>query len=486
MAYPKHNKSNIYHHKSNCYIKNRMNNQEIIELSKKYEDRKYFEKDPVSFLWKYKDKRDIEVAAVICSILAFGNRQQIYKACEKTLAIMGDSPYQWIMSKKYPLSFGEDKCWYRMLTNFDLANICYFLKQIYTNFDSLEECITHAMKSVGIFDTYIEVLINIFYGCKGIPKETKSCCKRLCLMLRWLVRQNSPVDVGIWKSLDQSKLLLPLDVHSLNTLREIGAIKRKSNDMKTVIEATNWAKNICPDDPASLDFYLFGKSYEEAHPEEFEEDIEVPMNPNQILLVSVYQVMALNEMCNCCVLDIEPSIFNKDKETKKLYYAAKKRVNRYQREVNNLTISSGTVYADFNDSFDVYIQPLLFKYRQALEDYLSTIKGVENPYFASLVELARSMTKLSIIEISNRIKECIKFAEDSIALRHYKQKELLDIINNLAKWVFRKAEDIDYNDSPECVEAYRNLVDAYQNPNLIGECIIKAQQLNNDNNESKI
>lgn len=213
---------------------------------------------------------------------------------------------------------------------------------------------------------------------------------------------------------------------------------------------------------------------------------EVTMNPNQILLVSVYQVMALNEMCNCCVLDIEPSIFNKDKETKKLYYAAKKRVNRYQREVNNLTISSGTVYADFNDSFDVYIQPLLFKYRQALEDYLSTIKGVENPYFASLVELARSMTKLSIIEISNRIKECIKFAEDSIALRHYKQKELLDIINNLVKWVFRKAEDIDYNDSPECVEAYRNLVDAYQNPNLIGECIIKAQQLNNDNNESKI
>lgn len=99
MAYPKHNKSNIYHHKFNCYIKIRMNNQEIIELSKKYEDRKYFEKDPVSFLWKYKDKRDIEVAAVICSILAFGNRQQIYKACEKTLAIMGDSPYQWIMSK---------------------------------------------------------------------------------------------------------------------------------------------------------------------------------------------------------------------------------------------------------------------------------------------------------------------------------------------------------------------------------------------------
>lgn len=231
---------------------------------------------------------------------------------------------------------------------------------------------------------------------------------------------------------------------------------------------------------------LFGKSYEEAHPEEFEEPEEVPMKPNQILLVSVYQVMALNEMCNCCVLDIEPSIKNKDKETKKLFYAAKKRVNWYQKEVNNLTISSGTVYVDFNDSLDLYTKPLLLKYQQALENYLSTIKGVENPYFASLVEVARSMTKLSITEISNRIKECIKFAEDSAALRHYKQQELLDIINNLVKWVFRKAEDINYNDSSECVEAYKNLVDAYQNPNIIGECIIKAQQLNDKEDESKI
>lgn len=455
-------------------------------LIKKYENRKYFEKDPVSFLWRYKDKRDIEIAAVICSTLAFGNRQQIYKACEKTLAIMRESPYEYIIKKKWIKSDNSLKCWYRMLKWYDFDALCFMLKQIFKNFNTLEDFINHLIEYEGGFDSYIDILLRIFIRCNGIPKNNKSCCKRLCLMLRWLVRQNSPIDVGIWKSLDQSKLLLPLDVHSLNTLREIGAIKRKSNDMKTVIEATEWAKEICPNDPTSLDFYLFGKSYEEAHPEEFEEPEEVPMKPNQILLVSVYQVMALNEMCNCCVLDIEPSIKNKDKETKKLFYAAKKRVNWYQKEVNNLTISSGTVYADFNDNLDVYIQPLLFKYRQALEDYLSTIKGVENPYFASLVEVARSMTKLSITEISNRIKECIKFAEDSIALRHYKQKELLDIINNLANWVFRKTEDINYNDSSECVEAYKNLVDAYQNPNIIGECIIKAQQLNDKEDESKI
>lgn len=72
---------------------------DIKSLISKYEDKKFFANDPVSLLWRYKDKRDIEIAAVICSTLAFGNRTQIYKACEKTLAIMGDSPCEWIMSK---------------------------------------------------------------------------------------------------------------------------------------------------------------------------------------------------------------------------------------------------------------------------------------------------------------------------------------------------------------------------------------------------
>lgn len=174
-----------------------MTTENIKSLIDKYEDRKFFEKDPVSFLWKYKDKRDIEVAAVICSTLAFGNRQQIYKACKKTLAIMGDSPYQWIMSKKYPVHIGDDGCWYRMLKKFDFSNICYFLRQIYEKFDSLEDCIINAMNEYSEFTSYIEVLCAIFNGCNGIPKDTKSCCKRLNLMLRWLVRQNSPVDVGI-------------------------------------------------------------------------------------------------------------------------------------------------------------------------------------------------------------------------------------------------------------------------------------------------
>lgn len=448
------------------------------EIIPKYENKKYFEKDPVSFLWKYKDKRDIEVAAVICSVLAFGNRQQIYKACEKTLALMGDSPYKWVMDQSYRISL-KDKCWYRMLRYFDLENIRYFLKQIYTNFESLEDCIIDGMNKHDGFTSYIEVLLAIFHGCNGIPKDDKSCCKRINLMLRWLVRQNSSIDVGIWKKLDQSKLLLPLDVHSLNTLREIGAIKRKSNDMKTVIEATNWAKNICPDDPASLDFYLFGKSYEEAHPEEFKEsDPKIPLTPQQIILISTYVVLYVNELCNVCVLDLNTMMPNRDSETKKIYKASVRRVREYQKIVNKICSTSGNVYPNFCDSLDVFVMPALKEYQEAIEEYLDTLPGeFGNTYFLSHVEVARSMTHYSIWETAHRVADSFKYTNNAISLSEYKQKELFSILTNLTKWCFRKAPDIDYNDQPKIVAAYEKLDSILTNPEIISKCIIKAQEL---------
>lgn len=457
-----------------------MNMENFKELTLKYENRKYFQrKDPVSFLWKYKDKRDIEVAAVICSTLAFGNRQQIYKACEKTLALMGDSPYKYVMGdSKFVLS-DDVRCWYRMLKKFDFYNICYFLKQVYERFDSLEDCIIETMNEYVEFTSYIEVLCAIFNGCNGIPKDTKSCCKRLNLMLRWLVRQNSPIDVGIWKSLDQSKLLIPCDVHVLNKARELGYIKRKSNDMKTCIELTNKCRELVPSDPASIDFALFGMGYEEAHPEEFEEsDPKIPLTPQQIILISTYAVLYVNELCNVCVLDLNTMMPNRDSETKKIYKAAFKRVREYQKIVNKISSTSGNIYSNFCDLFDVYVMPVLKEYQESIEEYLDTLPGeFGNTYFLSHVEVARSMTHYSIWETAYRVADSFKYTNNAISLSKYKQKELFIILTNLTKWCFRKAPDIDYNYQPKIVAAYEKLDSILTNPEIISKCIIKAQEL---------
>lgn len=82
---------------------------------------------------------------------------------------------------------------------------------------------------------------------------------RLNMFLRWMVRNDScGVDFGIWKRIDQSKLYMPLDLHSGNTARKLGLLSRRMNDRKAVEELTEVLRVFDPADPVKYDFALFG------------------------------------------------------------------------------------------------------------------------------------------------------------------------------------------------------------------------------------
>jgi uncharacterized protein (TIGR02757 family) len=78
------------------------------------------------------------------------------------------------------------------------------------------------------------------------------------MALRWLVRDDGVVDMGVWKSIPKSKLYIPLDVNVANTSRSLGILTRKSNDRKSVELLTSAMRSLRPDDPAIYDFALFG------------------------------------------------------------------------------------------------------------------------------------------------------------------------------------------------------------------------------------
>lgn len=78
------------------------------------------------------------------------------------------------------------------------------------------------------------------------------------MALRWLVRDDGIVDMGVWKSIPKSKLYIPLDVHVGNVSRELGLLERKANDRKSVEELTGKLRQLRPEDPAWYDFALFG------------------------------------------------------------------------------------------------------------------------------------------------------------------------------------------------------------------------------------
>jgi len=87
-----------------------------------------------------------------------------------------------------------------------------------------------------------------------------SSCKRINMFLRWMVRSRAKgVDFGLWNVISSQELHVPLDVHTGNIARKLGMIgHRKQNDWVSS-ELLHWkCRGICPEDPAKLDFALFG------------------------------------------------------------------------------------------------------------------------------------------------------------------------------------------------------------------------------------
>ena len=79
------------------------------------------------------------------------------------------------------------------------------------------------------------------------------------MYLRWMVRNDQKgVDLGIWKSINASKLSCPLDVHSGNVARKLGLLTRKQNDGKALSELDFQLRKLDKTDPVKYDFALFG------------------------------------------------------------------------------------------------------------------------------------------------------------------------------------------------------------------------------------
>jgi hypothetical protein len=73
-----------------------------------------------------------------------------------------------------------------------------------------------------------------------------------------MIRRDGKVDLGIWNGFSPCDLLIPLDTHVHQVALELGITSRRCADMKTVIEITEYMKNVFPEDPCLGDFALFG------------------------------------------------------------------------------------------------------------------------------------------------------------------------------------------------------------------------------------
>lgn len=225
----------------------------------------FIEPDPVSVPHRYSLKEDIEIASFMASSIAWGNRKMITKNGHRMMDLLGDSPYDFVMSHQEHQLERLDTFVHRTFNGEDFKYFIKALKHIYTNHDGLESIfIKH--QTVDSLQLAIHALHQIFFEIEH-PQRTRkhvadpmkgSVAKRINMNLRWLCRKdNKGVDLGIW-DISPAKLSCPLDVHSGNVARKLGLLNRKNNDMKALYELDKSLRELDPIDPVKYDFALFG------------------------------------------------------------------------------------------------------------------------------------------------------------------------------------------------------------------------------------
>ncbi len=86
--------------------------------------------------------------------------------------------------------------------------------------------------------------------------ELAGACKRWNLLLRWMVRGPDGVDLGLWRGVPTSALVVPLDTHVSRVARYLGLTDRRDMTWRTAEEITRSLQRIDPTDPVRFDFAL--------------------------------------------------------------------------------------------------------------------------------------------------------------------------------------------------------------------------------------
>ncbi len=233
-----------------------------------YNNRSFIQTDPIQIPHQFTKKEDIEIAGFLAATIAWGQRKTIIANANKLMQLMDFVPHDFILNHTPKELIPFKKFVHRTFNGDDCIFFIRSLQNIYKKHNGLEGAFSSGLEAED--ENIKNAIINfreIFLQTKHESRVrkhlsdpmSKSSAKRLCMYLRWMVRNDKKgVDFGIWKKISPAQLCLPLDVHTGNVSRKLGLLKRTQNDWQTVEEITSVLKSFDKTDPVKYDFALFG------------------------------------------------------------------------------------------------------------------------------------------------------------------------------------------------------------------------------------
>ncbi|HEY3175381.1 MAG TPA: TIGR02757 family protein [Candidatus Polarisedimenticolia bacterium] len=237
----------------------------------------FLDTDPICFPRRHADRQDQEVIGLVAACLAYGRVAQIKNSVERVARVLGPRPARFL-SRSDP---GRDR---RLLRGFvhrfndarDVGLLLHYVRQMLQECGSIEAFFLKGYSdrqgdigpALASFATRTLALdCSPWYPSGVLPAPARvrfflpspgdgSTCKRLNLFLRWMVRPDDGVDMGLWNGVPPSKLVIPLDTHVSRISSHLGLTARRTVDWKMAIEVTSRLRELDPDDPVKYDFAL--------------------------------------------------------------------------------------------------------------------------------------------------------------------------------------------------------------------------------------
>lgn len=236
-----------------------------------FNQRSFIEFDPISVPHQFKKKQDIEIAALMASVLAWGQRVTIVNKTTEFLKWMEGSPHEFLLHHRERDLKPFTSFKHRTFNGTDALYFIAALRNLYQMYPSMEDAFPVNSKDETTEGALIE-FHRLFFNLDFAPKRTKkhistpakkSACKRLNMFLRWMVRNDKRgVDFGLWKKIKPNQLVCPLDVHVERVARKLKLLKKQPANWAAAVELTQALRILDPNDPVKYDFALFGLGVE--------------------------------------------------------------------------------------------------------------------------------------------------------------------------------------------------------------------------------
>lgn len=231
-------------------------------LATRYETSAFIDGDPSWWMHQVYHTDNQESIAFIASALSYGSRAQFMPKIGLILSQSGGEVARWVGDGSYKDLFSpnDNSSYYRLYSHSTMYTFLDAYRQLLLQHGTLGGYLRCCGDGTGL--KAVELICQWFatHGQSPVvPHDTSSACKRLCMFLRWMVRDNSPVDLGLWSDfIDKRTLVMPLDTHVVSQSIRLGLLQSRCASMRAALRLTAIMSEIFPDDPLRGDFALFG------------------------------------------------------------------------------------------------------------------------------------------------------------------------------------------------------------------------------------